>query len=326
VLDLPGRHIDMLVVGEINPDIVVSDPDPIPRFGEIERVVDSVAMTVGSSSAIFACGAARLGLRVAFYGAVGDDAFGRFMLDAMRGRGIDVSACVTDPTRPTGASVILAGRRDRAILTALGSIGAMDIDALPGSLLARVRHVHSGSYYLQETSRPRLPAFLRAARARGITTSFDTNWDPAERWDPDVSDMLRAADVFLPNAVEARMISGEDDIERAARALAAIGAEGRPDGGPLVVVKLGGEGALACRATGPLVRVPAMPVEPLETTGAGDSFDAGFLHAWMSGRPLEEALRLGAVCGALATQRLGGVDGQPTLERAAAALRRWSAA
>lgn len=315
----------MLVVGEINPDIVVSDPNPMPRFGEVERVVRSIGMTVGSSSAIFACGAARLGLRIAMYGVVGDDAFGRFTLGAMRMRGIDVSACVTDPTRPTGASVILAGRNDRAILTAMGSIGAMDVDALPESLLARVRHVHSGSFYLQETSRRRLPGFFAAARARGITTSFDTNWDPTERWDPDVADMLRASDVFLPNAVEARRISGRDGIEAAARELARTGAAGRSDGGPIVVVKLGGDGALACRADGPLVRVPAMPVEPLETTGAGDSFDAGFLRSWMDGASLEDALRFGAVCGALATQRLGGVDGQPTRDEALAALASWTA-
>ena len=112
------RDIDVLVVGEINPDIVIADPDPVPVFGEVERVVGSIGMTVGSSSAIFACGAARLGLRIAFCGVVGDDAFGRFMLDAMAERGIDVSACVVDPHRPTGATVILTSGRDRAMLTA----------------------------------------------------------------------------------------------------------------------------------------------------------------------------------------------------------------
>ena len=93
----PTRDVDILAIGEINPDIVVSDPDPVPVFDEVERIVESVHMTVGSSSAIFACGAARLGLRVAYYGVVGDDAFGRFMLEAMRARGIDVSACLVDP-------------------------------------------------------------------------------------------------------------------------------------------------------------------------------------------------------------------------------------
>jgi sugar/nucleoside kinase (ribokinase family) len=325
VRDLRDHDLDVLVVGEINPDIVISDADPIPRSGLVEQLVRSVTMTVGSSSAIFACGAARLGLRVAFYGVAGDDTFGRYMLTELSSRGIDISACVVDPSQPTGASVIFAADADRAVLTAMGSIGAVDIDALPPSLLGRARHVHSGSFYLQQASRLRLPAFLAAARARGLTTSFDTNGDPAERWDG-VDEMLRASDVFLPNAHEAQMISGRDDVEAAARELARIGAAGRADGGPVVVVKLGPDGALASRCDGPVVRVPAMPTEAIETTGAGDSFDAGFLRAWMAGRPLDEALRLGAVCGALSTRRPGGVDGQPTWEEASDALARWAPA
>jgi sugar/nucleoside kinase (ribokinase family) len=187
------RDIDVLVIGEINPDIVISDPDPVPTFGEVERVVRSVVMTVGSSSAILACGAARLGLRVAFVGVVGGDAFGRFMLDAMAGRGVDVSACTVSPTEPTGATVILTSGRDRAMLTAMGSIGAFEVEMVPPALLARARHVHSGGYYLQGRSRDRLPAFFATARSRGLTTSFDTNWDPAQRWD-----LLRLA--ARPNA------------------------------------------------------------------------------------------------------------------------------
>ncbi len=319
----PSRDIDILAIGEINPDIVVFDPDPVPVFDEVERVIGSVHMTVGSSSAIFACGAARLQLAVAFFGVVGADAFGRFMLDAMRERGIDVSACVVDPARSTGATVILTSGRDRAILTEMGTIGAMDVDDVPESLLVRTRHVHSGCFYLQETSRDRLPGFFAAARARGITTSFDTNWDPTERWDGGVAEMLGACDVFFPNAVEARRIARIEDVEEAARSLARTGARGRTDGGPIVAVKLGAAGALACSADGPLVRVPAMRVDPLDTTGAGDSFNAGFLRAWLDGADLRECLRWGAVSGAISTQRLGGIDGQPTLDDARAALGGW---
>lgn len=321
--DDPARDIDILVIGEINPDIVISDPDPVPVFGEVERVVRSIGMTVGSSSAIFACGAARLGLRVAFVGVVGDDVFGRFMLDEMAARGIDVSACMVDPARPTGATVILSSGRDRAMLTAMGTIGALDVERVPESLLARARHLHLGCFYLQETSRDRLPAFFAAARARGLTTSFDTNWDPAERWDGGVREMLRSADIFFPNEVEATRIAGVRDPEDAARVLA-VG--GRPDGGPIVVVKRGAAGALACRGDDPIVRIGAMPVEPIDTTGAGDAFGAGFLRAWLDGRAIPDCLELAAACGALATQAVGGVDGQPTFEEATAAVRSWRAA
>jgi sugar/nucleoside kinase (ribokinase family) len=322
----PARDIDILVVGEINPDIVVADPDPVPAFNEVERLVDSVRMTVGSSSAIFACGAARLDLAVAMVGVVGRDAFGRFMMDALQDRGVDVSGVTVDPQLATGATVILTSGRDRAILTAMGAIGALDVDRVPGELLARARHVHSGCFYLQETSRDRLPGFFAAARARGITTSFDTNWDPTERWDGGVREMLQASDVFFPNAAEARLISGIEDEEEAARALARIGAAGRSDGGPVVAVKLGARGAIACRARGPLGSVPALPVAPLDTTGAGDSFNAGFLRAWLAGADLTESLRLGAACGALSTRAIGGVDGQATMEEASAALAGWGTA
>ena len=330
----PARDIDILVVGELNPDIVVSDDDPIPVFGEVERVVRSIGMTIGSSSAIFACGAARLGLRVAFGGVVGDDQFGRFMLEAMAARGIDVAACTVDAARPTGATVILSSGRDRAMLTAVGTIGALDVSKVPAALVARARHVHLGAYFLQGGAGDgagggggggRLPAFFAAARAQGITTSFDTNWDPTERWDGGVAEMLRSCDVFLPNALEARRISGKDDVEDAARELVRIGGIGRPDGGPIVAVKLGSQGALAVGPGTPLVRVPAMPVGVVDTTGAGDSFNAGFLRAWLDGGSIEDALRLGAACGALSTRAMGGVDAQPTHPEAVEALRRWAA-
>ena len=316
----PERDIDIVVVGEINPDIIVADTDPVPIFDEVERVVDAIRMTVGSSSAIFACGAARLGLRIAFCGVVGDDALGRFMLDAMAERGIDVSACVVDPLLPTGATVIMTSGSDRAMLTAMGTIGALDVDAVPSSLIARARHLHVGGFYLQDRSRDRLPAFFAAARERGLTTSFDTNWDPTERWDGRVVETLRASDVFFPNAAEARRIARIDDVDKAAGALATMGAEGRTDGGPIVAVKQGAAGALAVTAGGPIVRVPALPVDPIDTTGAGDSFDAGFLRAWLDGGDLRESLELGVACGAMSTRRLGGVDGQPTLAEARAAL------
>jgi sugar/nucleoside kinase (ribokinase family) len=320
------RDLDLLVIGEINPDIVISDPDPVPVFGEVERVVGSVVMTAGSSSAIFACGAARLGLKVAFVGVVGDDPFGRFMLDAMAGRGIDVSACTVDSTRPTGATVILSSGRDRAILTALGTIGALEVDRVPEALLARARHLHLSCFYLQETSRERLPGFFTMARARGLTTSFDTNWDPTERWDGGVLEMLRAVDVFFPNEIEATRIAGLADPEAAARALAEVGAVGRSDGGPIVVVKRGAAGALACRPGEASVRVAAMPIDPVDTTGAGDAFDAGFLRAWLDGGSIADSLEFAAACGALSTTRLGGVDGQPTLDEATAAVAAWRTA
>jgi sugar/nucleoside kinase (ribokinase family) len=309
-----GRDIDLLVVGEVNPDVVVRAADPRPVFGQVERWVDAIELVIGSSSVIFACGAARLGLRVAFAGVVGDDAFGRFMLAAMAQRGLDVSAVRIDPAVPTGASVILSGPADRSILTASGTIPLLRVTDVPELLLARARHVHVGSVFLLDTARPDLPAFFRAARAGGSTTSFDCNWDPREEWDGGIRALLAESDVFLPNAAEATRIVGIDDVEAAARALAALGPR-------IVAVKLGSEGALAVTNEGAIARCPALVIDPVDTTGAGDAFDAGFLAAWLAPRPLAACLALGVACGSLSTRGVGGTAAQPTFAEAEAAVR-----
>lgn len=328
-----GADLDLLVLGEINPDILVVAQDPAPVFGQVERLVDSIQLTIGSSSAIFAAGAARLGLRTAFFGVVGDDALGRLTLAAMEARGIDVSACVMDATCPTGASVILAAEQDRAILTSEGCIGALDVDALPPKLLRRARHVHVGSYFLQRASLDRLPRFFRMVKEMGLTTSLDCNWDPSGRWDRILDAMLPVTDVFLPNAAEAEQLTHRSDPEEAAAELVRRGALGRVAGtrgsgrrtsvggdayqlhGLTVAVKCGAEGALAL-AGRESVRRAALPVVTVDTTGAGDSFDAGFLFAWLNGWRLSDALGLGIVCGSLSTRRIGGTEGQPSLDEA----------
>ncbi len=308
------RDLDLLVLGEVNPDVVVRSADPRPAFGEVERWVDTIELVIGASSVIFACGAARLGLRVAMAGVVGDDALGRFMLAAMAEHDLETTAVRVDPAVPTGASVILSDGRDRAILTAAGTIPRLRVADVPPGLVARARHLHAGSVYLLDDARPDLPDLFRRARAGGATTSADTNWDPRGAWDGGIRAILAETDVFLPNAAEATRIAGLADPEDAARALLAIGPR-------VVAVKLGAEGALAVTADGGACRVPAVPVAPLDTTGAGNSFDAGFLAAWLAGRPLEACLGIGAACGALSTRGIGGTSAQPTLPEAEAAAR-----
>jgi Sugar kinases, ribokinase family len=272
---------------------------------------------IGSSAVIFACGAARLGLRMAMVGVVGDDALGRFIVSAMAERGVDPSDVIVDPAVPTGASVHLSGPSDRAILTAAGTMPLLTVAQVPPRSIRRARHVHVSSVFLLDAARPDLPGLLRSVRAGGGTTSVDCNWDPRETWDGGLRAILAETDVFLPNAVEAALITGIDDVAEAARALVALGPR-------IVAVKLGEDGALVATATGELIRVPALPVEPLETTGAGDSFDAGFLAGWLEGRSLVDCLSLGAVCGALSTRGIGGTATQPTMDEAMAALEGWS--
>jgi sugar/nucleoside kinase (ribokinase family) len=315
--DAAGRDIDLLVVGEINPDVVVTDPDPRPVFGQAETIVERIRLTIGSSSAITAGGAARLGLRVAMVGVVGDDALGRFMLDALGARGVDVSACLVAPGRPTGASVILGNGTDRAILTATGTIGDLRPEDVPDALLRRARHLHVGSYYLQPSLAAGLPGLFRRARALGLTTSVDPNWDPSGRWDG-FADALAEADLAFPNAAEACRLAGMDDPVEAALALARGPRTQGSAGRPVVVVKLGADGAAAATRDGSVVRVAGPAVSPVDTTGAGDTFDAGFVAAWCEGRDIAAALRLAVACGSLSTMAVGGTDGQPTRSEAEA--------
>jgi sugar/nucleoside kinase (ribokinase family) len=308
------RDIDVLVVGEILADVIVRDRDPRPEFGQTERYVDSVSLVMGSSSVIFACGAARLGLRVAMASVVGDDALGRFMLASMAERNLDTIAVRVDPNHPTGASVHLASSTDRAILTAPGTTPLVRAEDVPLSLVRRARHIHAGAVYVMDALRPGLPALFRAARAGGATTSCDTNWDPVEQWDGGIREILNETDIFLPNEAEATLIARERDPETAARALVAMGAR-------VVAVKLGAAGAIAVTADGRRAACPALPIEPVDATGAGDSFDAGFVAAWLAGRPLETCLAIGAACGSLSTRGVGGTGAQPTLDEAEAAAR-----
>lgn len=299
---------DLLVVGEINPDLILRGADVAPAFGQAEKLVEEATLTIGSSSVIMACGAARLGLSVAFCGLIGDDLFGRFMLDAMAARGIDISGCVVDPAVATGLSVILAQTGgDRAILTHAGSMAALTAGQIDRALLAQARHLHVGSFFLLDALRHDLPALFHDARRAGLTTSLDTNYDPAGRWE--TGDMLAECDVFLPNAAEALAISGATDLPAALDALAARV--------PVLAVKLGAEGGVARRGDTE-ARDRARPVAVIDTVGAGDSFDAGFLCGYLKGWPLALSLQLGLACGSLSTTAAGGTAAQPTLEAALA--------
>jgi len=279
-------------------------------FGQELRVEDAT-LTMGSSSVIFACGAARLGLRVGFVGVVGADEFGRFMLREMEARGIDVGPVIVDPAVKTGTTVSLSTAADRALLTYLGSIAAFTSERVDRTLFDRARHLHVGAYFLQTGLQAGLPKLLAQARARGITVSLDTGWDPDEKWNSGLKETLAQTDVFLPNAEEASAISDKADVNDALVTLA--------EQVPVVAVKLGAKGAIARRGEKTVRAAPPL-VQVIDTTGAGDSFDAGFVCGCLKGWSLERTLRLACACGSLATRQPGGTNGQPTLAEAMEAI------
>jgi sugar/nucleoside kinase (ribokinase family) len=306
-----AQPLDVLVLGELNPDLVLTGPDLTPRFGQVETLVEESTLTLGSSGAIFAAGCARLGLRTAIAGLVGEDPFGRFVIDQLRTLGVGLEGVVVDESLGTGLTVILNRGEDRAILTHLGAMAALTADRVDPDLLSRARHVHVTSYFLQQALQPDLPALLARARQGGTTVSMDTNWDPAERWSDGVQEALEQVDVFLPNEAEALALTGADTVEEAARRLRGSV--------PEVVVKLGSRGALALDGQ-QSVRATPPPVDVRDTTGAGDSFDAGYVFGLLTGLPIQGRLDTACACGALSTRGVGGTAAQATSEEVAAAL------
>ena len=308
--------LDILVLGDANPDLVLSGGDVVPAFGQAERLVDEARLVIGGSGAIFACGAAKLGLRVAFAGVVGDDMFGRFMCDQLQAHGIDTSAVAVLPDRSTGVTVVLSGRDDRAMLTFAGTIGDLRRSVIGADVLSRTRHIHVSSYFLQRALAPELPALFREARDGEATTSLDPNWDPSGMWDNGLMALLPEVDVFLPNEVEALSMARISVVEDAIARLRSAGAG-------TVVVKTAGQGAVAAQAGGP-VSVAGIPTQVVDSTGAGDSFDAGFLAGFLGGQPLRRCLEIGNACGALSTRGIGGVSTQPTMVEALETIERGS--
>jgi sugar/nucleoside kinase (ribokinase family) len=302
-----GRPFDLLIAGEINPDAIVLVEAIEPRYGQVESVVDDGVLTVGSSGAIVACGAARLGMRVAYAGVVGDDASGRFMLRELRQRNVDVERCRVDPEQATGLSVVLSTGEDRAILTSLGAMGSLTAADVSDEMLTAATHVHVSSPHLQIGLRDGLAELFARAREAGTSTSLDPGWDPSGSWATGLEGALDATDIFLPNAAEACEFAEVENPEAALELLAE-----RID---TVAVKLGSAGAIA-RQGELTAKADAPPIERVDGTGAGDNFTAGFLRSLASGESLQRALRLGVACGSLSTRRLGGVDAQPLLGEA----------
>jgi sugar/nucleoside kinase (ribokinase family) len=295
-------EFDVLAVGDLNVDLLLTDC-ALPEPGK-ERLASGMNYTLGSSAAIFAGNLAALGARVCFVAKVGADAPGRFCIEELKALGVDVSGVRVSDRDKTGISVILGihGQAQKAVLTYRGAMEHLEEGDVPDELLRRCRHLHVASYYLLPALQAGCVDLLERAHAAGLTTSLDTNDDPDERWDGVYPDLLRWTDIFFPNRREALAIARESDLCRAAGRLA--------DYARIVAVKADSEGALLARidAKGKYLRVSAANVPFVEATGAGDSFDGGFLFRYLAGAPLGDCLRFANACGALAVTAVGGTE------------------
>lgn len=290
---------DVAIAGEINLDLILYGlPQVLPM--ERELLASNFQATLGSSSAILAHNLAALGARVGFITRVGPDELGQIALDRVRESGVDVSRVITGSgATSTGITVLLHHGGERRILTYPGTMSEMTFADLDLDYLRSARHFHLSSLYLQHKLAPDLPRLFRELKRSGLTISLDTNDDPEDKWDGVLEELLGLIDILLPNEAEACRIARRETPEEAMEALARRV--------PCIAMKRGSQGSLV-RAGKDSFQAAPIPVAPVDTIGAGDSYNAGFLLAWLQGFALDVCARAGNIIGALSTQRAGGTE------------------
>ena len=296
--------MDLLCAGELNVDLVLSGFQSAPLLG-MEIMGEDYTECLGSSTAICACVASSLGTSTGFFGKLGRDHYGEIALQGLKKYSVDTTLVEISPKYRTGLTVSVSTADDRALVTCFGdTIDAFRQDEVPLER-ANARHIHMASYFFQPKVRKNLDQLYRKAKARGMSTSLDAGWDEEGRWHEGLDKLLPVTDFFFPNEREAEAITGQKDSMEAARHIAAEGTN--------VIVKCGSDGVILCeKGSASPRRIPGFRVKAVDTTGAGDSFNGGFLYAWLQGMTLEECARFGNAAGAVSVTRIGGTIACPT--------------
>ncbi len=291
--------LDVCVVGEINPDLILYGL-PSQFSPEQESLIDGFRLTLGSSSAIFAHNLSVLGTRVGMVSKIGADPLGKMAFDWLAVASVDLTRVrVASSGTSTGLTVILTQPEHRFILTYPGTIFELSHADLDLDYIFSARHLHLSSYFLHKSLRPHIADLFREAKAKGMSTSLDTNDDPEGKWESDLMHVLPFVDIFFPNAREAIKIAGADDLEQAIDRLSHIC--------PRVVVKLGSKGAILRKGANEWRR-DGIQVDSIDSVGAGDSFDAGFIHRFLQGATPHECLEYADIAGAFSTTSQGGTE------------------
>ena len=292
------RRFDVTIAGETNLDLILSG---LPRLLPTERelLATGFQMTLGGSSAITAHNLSLLEMKVGFVTRVGDDDMGRMAMARIAESGVDMSASTADGKSGTGVTVLLPHGAERHILTYPGTMAEITCDDLPWDYLSDSRHFHLSSLFLQRGLHAGLLDLLRHLKTQGLTLSLDTNDDPDDMWGGILQDVLGLIDIFLPSERELLRMTGSDSLEEALLQI-----EKKV---PVLVVKCGSRGSMV-QTGGWRQEIPGVRVEAVDTIGAGDSFNAGFLSAYLHGCSIVEAAQFGNVTGALSTLSFGGTD------------------
>lgn len=300
---------DVVVVGDFFMDIVMSGFYELPRPGE-EAFARRLRQEIGGGAAITSSGLARLGLNVAVLGVVGKED-GMWIVKKLICAGVNASALEHHPTEPSGVTVSVSTAEDRQYFTYYGANEHLPIllkDPEARALMANARHVHFACAPDPALDAGLFPELHKA----GCVISLDVGWHEFWLTDPRNHAMLREADLFFPNEREAALMTGRREPKDMLEALHRKGVRN-------AALKLGSKGAVLCW-NGEVIWGPPYHVDSVDTTGAGDCFDAGFIYAWLNGESPEYCLRTACICGALSTRGLGGIATFPLKEELEEAL------
>jgi len=295
------KKFDVIVVGELNVDIILNRIDRFPEMGK-EILAGSLDMTLGSSSAIFASNLSSLGSKVSFLGKIGKDGFASTVLNSLQSKGVDASYIIQSQTLNTGATVVLNFDQDRAMITYPGAMEDLKIEDINFDFITTARHLHFSSIFLQPGIRYDLPKLFKKAKSLGLTTSLDPQWDPAEKWEVNLEDLLPQLDVFMPNRAEFLLITSSKTLEEGIEKVRKFAPE------LTVIVKDGTNGAFGWNAAEYIYQPAFLNEKPADCIGAGDSFNAGFIFKFIQGSALKQCLETGALTGAVSTTKAGGTS------------------
>jgi len=291
--------IEACVVGEINLDLVLYGL-PEDLVLDREHLANDMALTLGSSSAIFAHNLCTLGTKVGFISKIGSDPLGKMAAERLSAAGVDISRMKqTTGKTSTGLTVVLPYPKHRYMLTYPGTMFEMEYSDIDLDYVRTARHFHLSSYFLHRALRPQILQLFRQAKESGLTTSLDTNDDPENEWAQDLLEVLKYVDVFLPNEREAKKIARTDDLSQALDFLCGLA--------KVVVVKRGSAPAI-CRKGDEQWSSAPPTVKMVDDIGAGDTFDSGFIHTYLQGANLDDCLAFANIAAAFSVTKAGGTE------------------
>jgi ribokinase len=312
--------VQILAIGDANAELVFSPITSLPQYGQ-EVIVPKMHLRAAGSATNFALCAAHLGVKTGFAGRLAVDKFGEVVLKALREADVDTQWLRLVEDSETGMTLVLV-REDgeRAFITYQGTNAELQQQDLEKCFTADPppRWVHLAGYHLLDSLRgPPAISLLKLAQERGITTSLDTGWDP-KGWTNETIETLHEAlqfvDVFFPNVDEIKALTGEKGYRKGAQNLIKMGA-------PALVVKLGKRGCLLATKQDEHL-IPAFEVSVVDTTAAGDAFNAGFVVSMLGGATMGRAAVFGNAVAALRISRQPHQPLFPSLQETTAFLMR----